>query len=522
MSPLFTTTGDQTTYLLLIYTHLALISVSLSLLISKHKFRRILISTHNHIFTFHFRADLNSDYLSLFLHKTPTKSTMGEVDEQRRLLLPPSSMAESQLEQQPAPKDHFNIGYVVYFILGAGFLLPWNAFITAVDYFSYLYPDVSVDRIYSVSYMISCLLPLLVIVGYAHKSSASLRINSGLSLFTLALIIVPVMDAVYVKGRRGVYAAFDVTVAATALCGVADALVQGGVIGAAGELPERYICKPLLLVQLLQVRKKMRAFCIENFQFCEYFLDLVCIIGVLVSILRVLDKSLYPQDAQGLRKSAILYFVVGIIVMIICIICYNLADRLPVVQHYKTLKQQAIKEEEEGKEGENKGKVWRKTLWSIIGRVKWYGFGILLIYMVTLSIFPGYITEDVHSETLKDWYPIILIAGYNIFDLVGKTLPAFYLLENSNTAVWGCVARLLFYPLFIACLHGPEFFRTEIPVTVLTCLLGLTNGYLTAVIMILAPKAVPIQHSETAGIAIVLFLVVGLVLGSIVSWFWVI
>ncbi|KAJ3678200.1 hypothetical protein LUZ60_002003 [Juncus effusus] len=495
MSPLFTTTGDQTTYLLLIYTHLALISVSLSLLVSKHKFRRILISTHNHIFTFHFQADLNSDYLSLFLHKTPTKSTMGEVDEQRRLLLPPSSMAESQLEQQPAPKDHFNIGYVVYFILGAGFLLPWNAFITAVDYFSYLYPDVSVDRIYSVSYMISCFLPLLVIVGYAHKSSASLRINSGLSLFTLALIIVPVMDAVYVKGRRGVYAAFDVTVAATALCGVADALVQGGVIGAAGELPERYM---------------------------QATVAGTAASGVLVSILRVLTKSLYPQDAQGLRKSAILYFVVGIIVMIICIICYNLADRLPVVQHYKTLKQQAIKEEEEGKEGENKGKVWRKTLWSIIGRVKWYGFGILLIYMVTLSIFPGYITEDVHSETLKDWYPIILIAGYNIFDLVGKTLPAFYLLENSNTAVWGCVARLLFYPLFIACLHGPEFFRTEIPVTVLTCLLGLTNGYLTAVIMILAPKAVPIQHSETAGIAIVLFLVVGLVLGSIVSWFWVI
>lgn len=126
------------------------------------------------------------------------------------------------------------------------------------------------------------------------------------------------------------------------------------------------------------------------------------------------------------------------------------------------------------------------------------------------------------SEILLNRYPIILIAGYNIFDLVGKVLPAYYLLENANIAFAGCVARLLFYPLFLACLHGPQFFRTEVPVTILTCLLGLTNGYLTGIVMILAPKAVPIQHAETAGIAIVLFLVIGLVFGSLVSWFWVI
>jgi solute carrier family 29 (equilibrative nucleoside transporter), member 1/2/3 len=168
------------------------------------------------------------------------------------------------------------------------------------------------------------------------------------------------------------------------------------------------------------------------------------------------------------------------------------------------------------------GPAWRSTLWSIVGTVKWYGVGVILIYAVTLSIFPGFITEDVHSEALKDWYPILLISAYNVFDLVGKSLPAVYLLKNANVAVAGSFARLLFYPLFYGCLHGPSFFRTEIPVTVLTCLLGLTNGYLTGILMILAPKAVPIHHSETAGIVIVLFLGIGLVIGSFVAWFWVI
>ncbi|KAG6538813.1 equilibrative nucleotide transporter 1-like [Zingiber officinale] len=421
-------------------------------------------------------------------------------DERAGLLLEAAGGEESptayseEAVAEAAPKDAFRLAYAVYFILGAGFLLPWNSFITAVDYFSYLYPDAPVDRVFSVSYMLTLLLLLLLIVGWAHLSSAPLRINAGLALFVVSLLVVPIMDAAYVKGVRGLYGAYDVTVGAVVLSGIADALVQGGVIGSAGELPERYM---------------------------QAVVAGTAASGVLVSAMRVFTKSIYPQDAHGLRQSANLYFIVSVVMMVICIACYNIADRLPVVQYYKGIKQAAMKKEKTEK-GPMSGSVWRSTLCHIVGRIKWSGFGIMLIYLVTLSIFPGYITEDVHSETLKDWYPIILIAGYNVFDLVGKSLTAVYLLENENVAVVSCIVRLLFYPLFLGCLHGPKFFRTEVPVTILTCLLGLTNGYLTSVLMILTPKSVPIQHSETAGIVIVLFLAIGLASGSIVSWFWVI
>lgn len=50
------------------------------------------------------------------------------------------------------------------------------------------------------------------------------------------------MDAAaYVKGERGRYGEYGVTVGAVAVAGIADALVQAGVIGAAGEMPERYM-----------------------------------------------------------------------------------------------------------------------------------------------------------------------------------------------------------------------------------------------------------------------------------------
>ncbi|KAK1282896.1 Equilibrative nucleotide transporter 1 [Acorus calamus] len=87
--------------------------------------------------------------------------------------------------------------------------------------------------------------------------------------------------------------------------------------------------------------------------------------------------------------------------MVICLVCYNIADRLPVIRYYKDLKAQALSEEENEK-GSLSGAYWRSTLWDIFGRIKWLGFGIVLIYIVTLSIFPGYITEDVHSMVLKD------------------------------------------------------------------------------------------------------------------------
>ncbi|KAF5741060.1 hypothetical protein HS088_TW10G00055 [Tripterygium wilfordii] len=415
-----------------------------------------------------------------------------EMDSESSVLLL-SAATNPTIPSQKIPNDSFHFAYIIYFTMGLGFLLPWNAFITAVDYFSYLYPDASVDRIFAVSYMLVGLVFLLIIVYYAHKSDAYVRINVGLVLFVVSLLVIPVMDAVYIKGRVGLYDGFYVTVGAVSLSGVADALVQGGLIGSAGELPERYM---------------------------QAVVAGTAGSGVLVSFLRILTKSVYAQDASGLRKSSNLYFAVGIVILVICVIFHNVAHKLPVIRYYTQLKIQAVNLEKE--ERGLTESVWRSTLMDTVGRVKWYGFGVLIIYVVTLSIFPGYITEDVHSEVLKDWYPIFLITGYNVFDLVGKSLTAVYMLENAKVAIGGCIARLLFFPLFLGCLHGPKFFRTEIPVTVLTCLLGLTNGYLTSVLMILAPKVVPLQHAEVAGIVMVLFMVVGLAIGSILSWFWVI
>lgn len=145
-----------------------------------------------------------------------------------------------------------------------------------------------------------------------------------------------------------------------------------------------------------------------------------------------------------------------------------------------------------------------------------------MIYTVTLSIFPGFLAENIKSDVMKDWYPIALIATYNLSDFVGKSLTGVCVMEGTGKATWWCMARLVFYPMFIGCFRGPEWLRTEAPVVVLTVVLGLSNGYLTSVLMILAPKTVEEAEAEVAAIVMAVALAIGLVAGSLIGWFWII
>ncbi|XP_022151276.1 equilibrative nucleotide transporter 1-like [Momordica charantia] len=272
--------------------------------------------------------------------------------------------------------------------------------------------------------------------------------------------------------------------------GVGDVHVQSGVIGCAGELPERY----------------MQAVVSGNAGS-----------GITVSVLRMVTKGIYPQDTNGLRKSTILSFSVGISIIIVCIILYNAAAKLPVLKYRLNLNN-----EEKQRKGCVFGSISISTLWEILTTIKLVAFGEVIIFVVSVSIFPGYVTEDVHSEILKDWYPITLISWYYASSLIGKYFASVYVIKNPKITVGSCVARVLFYPLFIECLNGPQFLRTEIPVSLLTCLLGLRGGYLDAVCMISAPKMVPFEHAEVAGILMAISMVSGLAIGSVLAWFWVI
>ncbi|MCL7038729.1 hypothetical protein MKW94_020217 [Papaver nudicaule] len=391
------------------------------------------------------------------------------------------------------PRDRFNIAYVVHFILGLGNLLPWNALITAIDYFGYLYPTKHIDKVFSIAYMGASLPVLLLLIScrsnwFSNNQrplsfSFRFRMNIGLFMFLLTLMTPPILDWSRISSPSSSY---YVIVGAVAVCGLADGLIGGSLIGFAGELPARYM---------------------------QAVFAGTASSGVLVSILRIITKASLPQTPKGLQTSSYLYFLVSTFIMLGCIICCNLLNKLPVIQYHLAHKRQisASLSTEPIK------------FWVVAKKLKFSALGVLFIYTVTLSIFPGFITENFQSKSLKDWYPIVLITVYNVSDLFGKSLPSIFIPKNIGKVSWACLfGRVLFYPMFTACLHGPRWLRSETPVIILTSLLGLSNGFLTSVLMILAPKSVTLVEAEMAGIVMALFLGFGLVLGSVVGWIWII
>ncbi|MBA0633124.1 hypothetical protein Godav_001772 [Gossypium davidsonii] len=398
----------------------------------------------------------------------------------------PKASTDHQLE----PRDTYRVAYVIHFLLGAGNLLPWNAFITAVDYFGYLYPAKHVEKVFSVGYMSTSVLVLVVMMSSGSCCGTNLvltrrfRLNMGFSMFLLSLMVAPTIDWVWQGGwsEEKQNAAYFVTVTAVVICGLADGLIAGSLIGSAGKLPKQYM---------------------------QAIFAGTASSGVLVSLLRITTKASLPQTPEGLRASAHFYFIVSATIQLCCILCCNLLYKLPVMQqHYRILGDDPF--------------CSRPQFWTVARKICWPALGILMIYVVTLSIFPGFIAENLESKFLQDWYPVLLITVYNVADFMGKSLTAIYVLQSIKKATWACISRLLFYPLFTACLHGPKWLKGEIPVVVLTFMLGLTNGYLTSVLMILAPKTVPVSEAELSAIVLVVFLGIGLVSGSVLGWFWII
>ncbi|MBA0661581.1 hypothetical protein Goklo_005859, partial [Gossypium klotzschianum] len=138
--------------------------------------------------------------------------------------------------------------------------------------------------------------------------------------------------------------------------------------------------------------------------------------------------------------------------------------------------------------GHNFGQLTRKVCWQ--------AFGILMIYIVTLPIFPGFVAKNMEFKLIRDF--------------------------SIKKASQSCISRLLFYPVFTACLHGPEWLEDEVLVAVARFMLSHTKGYLTNVLMILGPKSLPVSEAELSAIVLVVFLGIGLVSGSVLGWFWII
>eukprot|EP00262_Sarcandra_glabra_P020491 TRINITY_DN8177_c0_g1_i2.p1 TRINITY_DN8177_c0_g1~~TRINITY_DN8177_c0_g1_i2.p1 ORF type:complete len:165 (-),score=16.28 TRINITY_DN8177_c0_g1_i2:2-463(-) len=143
---------------------------------------------------------------------------------------------------------------------------------------------------------------------------------------------------------------------------------------------------------------------------------------------------------------------------------------------------------------------------------------ILLIYVLTLAIVPGFLYENTGSHSLGSWYPLVLIAMYNMNDFLGRHIPLVESLKITSRRglMFAILSRFLFIPAFyFTAKYGDQGWMI-----ILISFFGLTNGHLTVCVLTVAPKGYKGPEQNALGNLLVLSVMVALLAGVALGWLW--
>ncbi|KAL6975748.1 Epsin-3, clathrin recruitment and traffic between the Golgi and endosome [Sarracenia purpurea var. burkii] len=394
---------------------------------------------------------------------------------------------------------------VVCWLLGNGCLFSWNSMLTIEDYYGTLFPRYHPSRVLTLVYQPFALGTLAILTYKEAKINTRRRNLFGYTLFFISTLLVLVLDLA-TSGKGGIGTFIGICLISGAF-GVADAHVQGGMVGDLSfMLPE----------------------------FIQSFLAGLAASGVLTSGLRLITKAAFENSKDGLRKGANLFFAISTFFELLCVLLYAFVlPKLQIIKYYRSkaasegsktvsadLTAGGICTEPGQEDEENPKQQERLSNKELFFRNIDYAIDLFLIYVLTLSIFPGFLSEDTGSHSLGAWYALVLIAMYNVWDLIGRYIPLIKCikLESRRGITIAVLSRFLLVPAFyFTAKYGDQGWMI-----MLTSFLGLSNGYLTVCVLTSAPKGYKGPEQNALGNILVLFLLGGIFAGVTLDWLWLI
>lgn len=388
---------------------------------------------------------------------------------------------------------------LVCWFLGLGSLVSWNSMLTIEDYYYKLFPDYHPARVLTLIYQPFALGALAILAYKESKIDTRRRNLTGYILFFTSTFLLLLLDlATSGKGGIGSYVGICVIVASF---GVADAHVQGGMVGDLS-----FMCP----------------------EFIQSFLAGLAASGALTSALRLMTKAAFEKSNNGLRKGTMLFLAISTIFEFLCILLYAFFfPKLPIVKYYRSkaasegsrtvsadLAAAGIEDVVDAKEQE---RLSNKQLFL---QNMDYALDLFLIYVLTLSIFPGFLYENTGKHRLGSWYALVLIAMYNLWDLISRYIPLVECLKlkSRKGLTLAILSRFFLIPAFyFTAKYGDQGWMI-----MLTSLLGLSNGYLTVCVLTVAPKGYKGPEQNALGNLLVLFLLGGIFAGVALDWLWLI
>ncbi|XP_059204873.1 equilibrative nucleoside transporter 4 isoform X2 [Centropristis striata] len=438
--------------------------------------------------------------------------------------------------EEPIPDDRYHGIYFAMLLAGVGFLLPYNSFITDVDYLHHKFEGTSIVFDMSLVYILVALLAVILNNVLVERLSMHTRITVGYIFALGPLVFVSVFDVWLAKFTTR--QAYVINLVSVGVVAFGCTVQQSSFYGYMGMLPKRY-------TQGVMTGESTA--------------------GVIISLSRIFTKLLIPDE----RRNTLIFFLVSISMEMLCFLLHLVVRRSQFVRYYTNHAQgkgsgkardprdngtgyrvhhdvtaeegnggTAPSTTEEGIEDFEGGTYVRfdapkakiRRTWPgvrdmilhryVVSRVIWaYMLSIAVTYSITLCLFPG-LESEIRNPMLGEWLPILIMATFNMSDFVGKILAALpYDWSGGRLLFFSCL-RVVFIPLFVMCVFPPAAPTLSHPAwpCLFSLLMGVTNGYFGSVPMIQAAGKVPPEQRELAGNTMTVSYMTGLMVGSAVAY----
>ncbi|GAB1295149.1 Equilibrative nucleoside transporter 3 [Apodemus speciosus] len=420
------------------------------------------------------------------------------------------------------PEDRFNGAYIIFFCLGIGGLLPWNFFVTAKEYWAFKLRNCSspasgkdpedadilnyFESYLAVASTVPSLLCLVANFLLVNRVQVHVRVLASLSVSVTIFVVMVVLAKVDTSSwTRGF---FSVAIACMAIVSSSSTIFNSSVYGLTGSFPMRN-------AQALISGGAMG--------------------GTVSAVASLVDLA----ASNDVRDSALAFFLTAAVFLGLCVGLYLLLPRLEYARYYmRPVVPVPVfsGEENPSQDAPSTSSVAPASrvahtppLGPILKKTAGLGFCMVSIYSVSALIFPAISTniQSMHKGTGSPWtskffVPLTVFLLYNFADLCGRQVTAWIQAPGPRSKLLPVLvlSRVCLVPLFLFCNYQPRshltvvLFQSDIYPVLFTCLLGLSNGYLSTLVLIYGPKIVPRELAEATSVVMLFYMSVGLMLGS--------
>ena len=428
------------------------------------------------------------------------------------------------------PEDKYNIVSYIFILLGIGVLLPWNAVLTALDFFAMNYSDY--DPYFVFGLTLNAPAFAFNFVGIFAPKYISLKIRMLVSIFTiLSLQVVMPFVAEYMNQKTG----WIITMLIIVVMGIASSFFQGGVFGFAGMFPFKYTAGVMF----------------GN-----------GISGLTVNVLRMICLGIFPPSNDPNDKSdfygCLIYFSIAAVILVVCAFAFIYVENTELAKFYtekaknqqpnptnnertqlldamnssdshsvKEINQSMLTSRTADTSMISKNSAKPSSFFEVYRKIMSMALQVFFCFLITFVVFPGTSLSTQFdflgtSAKAQSWFLVLIITVFNIFDTIGRFLGGPYQFFTPRTLFILTVSRLIFIPLLVliqlsATPHG--IFKSDWFRIVNMALFAFTNGYNSTLAMIFGPSLVGNADKEVAGIIMSFHLIGGIFAGSLIASF---